>query len=164
MSKIIRKIQGILTLFVCLTNVNWVNSSKCPYGFNLNSNLRYICKWLCNWLLLNGTANTLWPWTSHYNIDHVLEHCIIFIPWLLCLLDRRATGIGGHPLRWRHRYRTSSARQATPPLIMSIKTQFPLFLLCMIRMITLCRFLPHSWTHILCMAYHSITIVSKPQS
>ena len=35
---------------------------------------------------------------------------------------------------------TSLARQATPPLIMSIKTQFPLFLLCMNRMITLCRF------------------------
>src|SRR4051812_6618499 len=32
---------------------------------------------------------------------------------------------------------TSSARQAAPPLIMSIKTLFPLYLLCMNRMITL---------------------------
>ena len=95
---------------------------------------------------------------------HVLQHFIKFIPWFLCLLDRLATGTGGHPLCWRHHYRTSSARQAAPPLIMSIKTQFPLFLLCMFRMITLCRFLPPSWTHILCMAYHLVTVVSKPQS
>ena len=167
MSTNIRKIQGlwIWALFSCLTHLNWVNSAKHPYGFISNSNLKHICKWLCNWLLLNGIANTLWPWTSHYNVDHVLEHCITFMPCLFCLLDRRATGIGGHPLRWRYRYRTSSARQAAPPpLIMSIKTQFPLFLLWMNRMITLCRFLLHSWTHILCMAYHLVTVVSKPQS
>ena len=30
---------------------------------------------------------------------------------------------------------TSSARQAAPPLIMSIKSHFPLFPLCMIRML-----------------------------
>ena len=57
-----------------------------------------------------------------------LSIAFIFIPWLLCLLDRSGTGTGGHPLRWRLRDWTSSARQATPPLIMSIKTQFPLFL------------------------------------
>ena len=36
--------------------------------------------------------------------------------------------------------------------------------LCMNRMITLLSILPHSLTHILCMAYHLVTVVSKPQS
>ena len=35
--------------------------------------------------------------------------------------------------------------------------------LCMNRMITL-SILPHSQTHILCMAYHLVTVVSKPHS
>ena len=131
----------------------------------LNSNLEWICKWLCNALILNGIANTLQPWTSHYNLYHVFVHFNYVDPLIAMLSNRSGAGTRGHPLRWRHRYRTSSARQVTPPLIMSIKTHFPLSLAyAWIGWSPWCRFLPHSWTHILCMTYHIVTVVSKPQS
>jgi len=156
----------IWTLFSCLTKLHWVNRDKCAYGINLNSNLEWICKWLCNALLFNGIANTLQPGTSHYNLDHVIVHLHLYWSYVCHVYpDRSGAGIGGQPLCWRHRYRTSSARQATPPLIMLIKTHFPLSLsYALIRMITLLSFLPHSWTHIRCMTYHLVTVVSKPQS
>ena len=126
-------------------------------------NLNYI--WSLN---LNSFSNQLQLRCDKLKLDHIITINIImclsiafYLPWLLCLLDRRATGIGDHPLRWRYCYRTSSARQAAPPLIMLIKSHFPLLPLCMIRMVTLYRFLPHSWTHILCMAYHLVIVVSK---
>ena len=70
MFKNIGKIQGlwIWTLFSCLTNLNWVNSTKQPYVFNSNSNLECFCKWLCNTLLLNDFIHTSETLTHHYNI------------------------------------------------------------------------------------------------
>ena len=77
--KIIIKMQGfwIWSLFSCLTNLNWVNSGICSYGSFSNSNLEWICKFLCNALLLNGIVNTLQTWTSHHTLDHVNVHCTL---------------------------------------------------------------------------------------
>ena len=129
MSKIIRKIQGmwIWTLFICLKILNWVNSGKQPYGFKLNSNLRCICNCLCNWLLLNGIANRMWPWTSHYNVDHVFEKFIIFtLDCFVCSIDvqleSEATPFVEDTVIEPHQ------QGKQPPLIMSIKTYFPLSL------------------------------------
>ena len=105
----------IWTLFSWLTNLNWVNKDKCAYGILLNSILEWICKWLCKVLLLNGIGNTLQLGTSHYNIDHVIVHSHLYWSYVFHVCpDRSGARTGGHPLRWRHRYRTSSARKATP--------------------------------------------------
>ena len=139
MSKNIRKIQGmwIWTLFLCLTNLNWVNRNKCAYGFNSNSNLKHICKWLCIWLLLNWIVPTLWPRTSPLQYWSCVWALQLNYPlFVVCSIDVQpepeATPFIEDPVM-----ETSSARQAAPPLIMSIKTHFPLYLLCMNRMITL---------------------------
>ena len=80
MSKIIRKMQGfwIWTLLSCLTNLNWVNSGKHPYAFNLNSNLEWFCKWLCNTLLLDGIIHTSETLPHLYNITSCSTFSIFF--------------------------------------------------------------------------------------
>ena len=112
-------------------------------------------KWNCQHIV---TMNiTLQCWSCALALHYIY-------PLFDCLLDRRATGIGGHPLHWRYCYRTSSARKATPPFDHVDKNPFPSqSRLCMNRMITL-SILLHSWTHILWMACHLVTVVSKPQS
>ena len=166
MSKNIRKIQGlwIWALFSCLTILKWVNSAKHPYGFNSNSNLKHICKWLCMWLLLNGIVHTLWPRTSPFQYWSCVW-CIAnkFIPCLIvCSIDVQpepeATPFVEDPdIEPRQQGKQT-------PLIMSIKSQFPLSLAYACLGDHLVSILPHSWTHIRCMTYHLVTVVSKPQS
>ena len=92
-----------------LANATWYNLNYI-WSLNLNSFSNQLQLTWCKWNLDHLNAiHIIW---QH---NHVLEHCNLFMLWLLCLLsNRRATGIGGHPLRWRHFYRISSARQATP--------------------------------------------------
>ena len=75
-----------------------------------------------------------------YNLDHVFEHCIIFIPWLfVCSIEEQpepeATPFVEDP-------DTEPRQQGKqPPFDHVDKTPFPsLSRLCMNRMITLCQF------------------------
>ena len=138
------------------------NTSKC----NLHQ-FEYI--WSLN---LNSLSNQLQLKCDKLKLNHIntinIIMCLCIVPYVdhfVCIVcsNRGGAGTRDHPLRWRPRYRNLVSKASSPPLIMSIKTHLPLYLLCMNRMITLCRFLPHSWTHILCMAYHLVTVVRKPQ-
>ena len=167
MFKIIRKMQGlwIWTLFSCLTNLNWVKRDKCAYVILLNSNLEWFCKWLCNALLLNGIVHTMQLWTPHCNIDHVYVHCTLC--WSLvchvCRIEVEPEPEATPSLKTLLPNLVSKASK--PPFDHVDKYPFPSqSRLCMNRMITLLSILPHSWTHILCMTYHLVTVVSKPQS
>ena len=75
---------------------------------------------------------------QYHQYNHVFENCILFI--LIALFARievePETKIAPKK-KTTVKIRVSSARQAAPPLIMSIKSHFPLYLLCMNRMITL---------------------------
>ena len=128
MSKIIRKIQGfwICNLFSCLTRFAWVNSGNKAYEFLLNSKWSLNLQNLCNTLHLNGIPHTSVARTPSFNLQP-MWFCIVLmlLHWLL-FVDRSGTGTGGCPLRWRPRYRTSSARQATlPPIDLVDKNPLP---------------------------------------
>src|ERR1043165_877944 len=81
----------------------------------------------CNTLQLNGIGNTSAPLHHVITLDHVIVHCL-YIDHFVCFVCYRidvqpepeATPFVEYPV-----IETSSARQAAPPLIMSIKTHFP---------------------------------------
>src|SRR3954470_5481488 len=88
----------------------------------------------CNTLHLNGIGNTSSPLTPCYNLDHVIVHCL-YIDHLVCIVC--------------YRIEVEPEPEITPsvedtvydPLIMSIKSHFPLSLTyALFRMITMIRF------------------------
>src|ERR1043165_5200782 len=107
------------------------------WSLNLQIHLQYASlKWNC------FTHQKHIHQVSTFN--HVIVHCIYFATlFVVCRVDVQPES-EATPFVEDTVIETSSARQAAPPLIISIKTHFPLYLLCMNRMITLCRFLPHS--------------------
>ena len=74
---------------------------------------------------------------------HVIVHCTYLAP-LIVVCRKKWNRNRRLPPSLKTPILNLVRKASNPPFIMSIKTQFPLFRLCMNRMITLCRFLPHS--------------------
>ena len=112
-----RSLSHIWSLGLQNTNTSKGNLDQFEYIWSLN---------------LNSFSNQLQLKCDKLKLDHIITINIImclsiafYLSWLLCLIDRSATGFGGHPLRWRPRYRISSARQAAPPFDHVDKIPFP---------------------------------------
>src|ERR1041385_8237101 len=100
----------------------------------------------------------------HLNIDHVFDalqinlyHCLI-----VCSMDVQPESEATPFVEDPDIEPRQQGKQT--PLIMSIKSQFPLSLAYVCLRDHLVSILPHSRTHIRCMTYHLVTVVSKPQS
>src|ERR1043165_148024 len=100
----------------------------------------------------------------HFSIDHVFDalqinlyHCLIVCSIDVQLEPEATPFVEGPDIEPRQQGKQT-------PLIMSIKSQFPLSLAYACLGDHLVSILPHSSTHIRCMTYHLVTVVSKPQS
>ena len=130
--KVIRKIQGfwICYLFSCLTILKWRNSSKCIYGllwiqiWNLN------LQFFCNAFLLNGISNTSAPNTFHFNTLSCA--CALHPYWLLlfctCMISVEVEPEQEIIPEAEDTQFDPPQQGKQTPLIMSIKSQFPLIL------------------------------------
>src|SRR3954468_7892042 len=72
--------------------------------------------------------------------NHVIVHCTYVAPLDCCLSIEVESEQEATPLVEDPDTDPPNKGNRPPPLIMSIKTQFPLILLCMIGMVTLYRF------------------------
>ena len=91
----------------------------------------------CNTLQLNGIGNTSAPLHHAITLDHVIVHCL-YIDHFVCIvcyrieveLEPEITPFVEDPV-----IVSRQQGKQPPPLIMSIKSHFPLIPLCMIRML-----------------------------
>ena len=106
---------------------------KWSHNGNYNMiNLEFICGvWICKFKLQIPHLN----WNTFHIRSHTLSFnlqpcdCALYLYWSLCLhcllSNRRATGIRGHPLRWRPRYRNLVSKASSPPFDHVDKNPFP---------------------------------------